>query len=69
VDSGVVPADITLGINPSVVLTDDVFHREYAVLVLVADTRAGPPTGSVKLIPIQLANIGDLIWVGYITKE
>lgn len=69
VDSSVVPADITLGINPSVVLTDDVFHREYAVLVLVADTRAGPPTGSVKLVPIQLANIGDLIWVGYVTKE
>jgi hypothetical protein len=66
-DSNVVPADLTLGINPSI-LTEK-FQREYAVLVLVADVRSGPPNGNVVLVPIQLANIGQLLWAGFVTNQ
>jgi hypothetical protein len=66
-DSGSVPADLSLVIDPSI-LTQK-FQREYAVLVLVADTRAGTPSGNVTLVPIQLADIGNLLWAGYIKNQ
>lgn len=66
-DSNIVPANIALGIDPTV-LTEE-FQREYAVLILVADTRAGTPNGNVTLVPIQLANIGDLLWVSILKKN
>jgi hypothetical protein len=66
-DSNVVPANLTLVMSPTV-LTGE-FDREYAVLVLVADTRAGLPNGNVTLVPIELANIGDLTWISYIIKS
>lgn len=67
VDGDVVPADISMVISPTV-LTEE-FQREYAVLVLVADTRAGTPSGNVVLVPIELANIGDLLWITFLGKE
>jgi hypothetical protein len=67
VDSSIVPATLSMVISPTV-LTEE-FDREYAVLVLVADTRAGSPNSNVVLVPIELANIGDLLWVGRIFKE
>jgi hypothetical protein len=67
VDSGVVPAGIQLTMDPTVLGTG--FARQYAVLIVVADTRAGTPNGSVTLVPIELANIGDLLWAGLISKE
>ena len=66
-DSDVVPADLALGIDPTVLTEKS--QREYAVIILVADTRAGTPNGNVTLIPIQLANIGDLLWVSILKNE
>jgi hypothetical protein len=66
-DSDIVPANLSLHIDPSI-LTEE-FQREYAVIVLVADTRAGPPSENVTLVPIQLANIGALLWGSLIAKE
>ena len=67
VDSDIVPADISMVISPTV-LTQE-FQREYAVLVLVADTRAGTPAGNVKIVPVELANIGGLLWISFLGKE
>ena len=67
IDSNVVPADISLVISPTILT--ETYQREYAVLVLVADTRSGPPSGNVVLVPIQLANVGDLLWAGFLSKE
>jgi hypothetical protein len=67
IDSDVVPADISMVISPTV-LTQE-FQREYAVLVLVADTRAGTPSSNVVLVPIELANIGNLLWITILGKE
>jgi hypothetical protein len=67
VDSNIVPANITLVMDPTVIGEEK--QRVYAVLVLVADTRAGTPSGNVTLIPIEMANIGELNWAGFIIKE
>ncbi len=67
VDSNVIPADLSMVISPTI-LTEE-FQREYAVLVLVADTRAGTPNSNVVLVPIQFANIGDLTWISLLQKE
>jgi len=65
-DHNVAPADLTLVVNPSILTKRS--QREYAVLVLVADTRAGTPSTNVYLVPIQLANIGKLLWIGALGK-
>jgi hypothetical protein len=67
VESDIIPTDISLGIDPSILGED--FQREHAVLILVADTRAGSPNGNVTLVPIQLANIGQILWSPIIANE
>lgn len=61
VDGNSVPSDIVIGIDPTV-LTQS-YQREYAVLILVADTRAGSPNQNITMVPIELANVGDLLWI------
>jgi hypothetical protein len=65
-DSNIVPANLSIGFDPSI-LTEDI-QSEYAVLVLVADTRAGTPNQNVTLVPIHLANVGHLLWGVYLSK-
>jgi hypothetical protein len=66
VDSPSTPALISIGFDPAV-LTED-YQREYAVLVLVADTRAGTPPENVTIVPIELANIGYILWGAFLSK-
>jgi hypothetical protein len=61
-----IPAELTIGVNPAH-MTED-YQREYAVLVLVADTRAGTPAENVVVVPIQLANVGDLMWASFLRR-
>jgi hypothetical protein len=73
-DSNIVPATLSLQIDPSIMDIDDNaddfdLHREYAVVVLVADTRAGSPGGNVVLIPVELANVGSLIYISSISNQ
>jgi hypothetical protein len=65
-NSNVVPASLSLHINPSILGTG--LQREFAVVVLVADTRAGSPSGNVVLVPVQIANVGDLSYLADISK-
>jgi hypothetical protein len=66
-DRDVVPADLSLQIDPSILTERS--QREYAVVILVADSRAGTPNGNVTLIPVELANVGFLMWAGLIANE
>lgn len=65
--SNVVPADLTLVVNPSILTKGS--QREYALVILVADTRAGSPTQNVYFVPIQMANIGRLLYLGVINNN
>jgi len=65
-DGNVAPATLKLVVDSAVLTKKS--QREYAVLVLVADTRAGTPNSNVYIVPIQLANIGKLLWIGDIKK-
>jgi hypothetical protein len=65
-DTNAVPSTLTFTIDPSVVT--EVGQREYAVLVLVADTRAGAPTQNVVLVPIEVARVNNLLWLTTLKK-
>lgn len=67
IDGGSVPSDITIVVDPSV-LTED-YQREYALLILTADTRAGLPGQNMTVVPIELARVGDLLWITTISKK
>ncbi len=47
-----VPSSVSLTVDPTALGTD--FDREHAVLVLVADTRAGSPPDNVAILPIMM---------------
>ena len=47
-----VPAGVTLSVDPTMFGAD--FSKEHAVLVLVADTRAGSPPDNVAIVPIMM---------------
>ena len=66
-DDNVVPSNLSLVIDPSVIT--EVGHREYAVLVLVADTRAGLPPQNIKIVPIELARVNNLLWMPVLEKN
>jgi hypothetical protein len=66
-DEATTPAVLSIAINPSI-MTED-YQREHAVLILVADTRAGTPPQNVTIVPIELANISNLMWVSFLNKE
>lgn len=67
VDGESVPSNITVVLDPTV-LTED-YQREYALLVLVADTRAGLPDQNMTVVPIELSRVGDLLWITTISKK
>jgi hypothetical protein len=66
-DKATTPATLSIAIDPAI-MTED-YQRVHAVLILVADTRAGTPSQNVTIVPIELANIGNLMWVSLLNKE
>ncbi len=57
----VVPSSVTLRVNPFVL--GDSFDLSQAVMVFVADTRAGSPPDNVKVLPINVMCAQDVIRV------
>lgn len=61
-----VPAKMRIVVNPAQMTQD--YQRKYAVLVLIADTRAGSPNQNVVLVPMELANVGGLMWAAFLSN-
>ena len=54
-----VPATVSLTVNPAVLGAS--FHLSQAVMVFVADTRAGSPPDNVRILPISMMCAQDVI--------
>lgn len=65
-NNNAVPSTLTFTIDPSIVTASG--QRQYAVLVLVADTRAGTPLQNVVVVPIELARVNELLWLTTLKK-